>query len=224
MASRDQLSEKQIEILNYIISQQNKNGYPPCVREICEAANLKSTSTIHGHLVRLEKKGYIRRDPSKPRAIEIIKSPLHADTQPEKVLYPEYDSTPASVEVSTIPILGKVAAGAPILAVQNIDDYLTLPLQIIGGSSEGRFALRVKGESMIKAGIMDGDLIIVRQQKTAHNGEIVVALIDDSVTCKRFYKEDRLIRLQPENDAMQPIYVPECSILGKVIGVYRKID
>lgn len=216
------LSTKQQQILNFIIQQQAQRGYPPSVREICEAANLSSTSTVHGHLERLERKGLIRRDPTKPRAIEILYHP-EAEKLPDEEAVPDFNETPP-VEVAQIPIIGKVTAGEPILAVENIEDHFVLPLDILGDDPDKVFMLHVRGESMINAGIYDGDLILVRQQNTAHNGEIVVALIDDSATVKRFFREKEFIRLQPENDLMEPIYVKDASILGKVIGIYRRMD
>ncbi|MBQ7063841.1 MAG: transcriptional repressor LexA [Firmicutes bacterium] len=216
-----ELSAKQQQILNYIIQQQAVRGYPPSVREICEAANLSSTSTVHGHLERLEKKGFIRRDPTKPRAIEILYKPEEeylAEDMPE----PDFVDAPP-VEVAQVPIIGKVTAGEPILAQENIEDHFAIPLQIIESDPDKYFMLRVRGESMINAGILDGDLILVHQQNNARNGEIVVALIDDSATVKRFYREKDFIRLQPENEFMNPIYVKDASILGKVRGVFRTI-
>ena len=182
-----------------------EKGYPPAVREICQAVHLRSTSSVHSHLETLERKGYIRRDPTKPRAIEII----------------DDDFNLARREIVHIPIVGTITAGEPILAVENIEDYFPMQPDFI--SSRDTFMLHVRGESMINAGIMDGDLVIVQQQPTADNGDIVVAMIDDSATVKRFYKEDGHYRLQPENDAMDPIIVPEVSVIGKVIGLYRSM-
>ncbi|MBS4960049.1 MAG: transcriptional repressor LexA [Clostridiales bacterium] len=199
------ISKKQLEILEYIKSCVNEKGYPPSVREICLAVNLHSTSTVHGHLERLEKKGYIRRDPTKPRAIEIL--------DPANILLPKK-------ELVSVPIVGCVTAGAPILAVENIEDTFPLPIEYV--HNEEVFMLRVKGESMIEAGIFDKDLILVRQQQTAENGDIVVALIEDYATVKRFFREDGHIRLQPENPAMSPIIVNDVTIVGKVIGLFRK--
>lgn len=218
---KSELSSKQLQILQYIIDQQAIHGYPPSVREICEAAELSSTSTVHGHLERLERKGFIRRDRTKPRAIEIIRTPDEiADPETASPL-PFTDAPP--VEVAQLPVIGRVAAGEPILAVENVEDHFALPLQVLGGNAEDVFVLTVKGDSMINAGIFSGDQLVVRKQDTARNGEIVVALIDDSVTCKRFFREKEFIRLQPENDSMLPIYVKDASIIGKVIGVYRRI-
>lgn len=197
------ISEKQKEILEYIKQEILKKGYPPAVREICEAVHLKSTSSVHSHLETLEKNGYIRRDPTKPRAIEIIDDTFNLTRR----------------EMVNVPIIGNVAAGQPLLAVQNIESYFPIPAEYM--PNEETFMLKVKGESMINAGILDGDHILVERQSTASNGEIVVALVDDSATVKTYYKEDGHYRLQPENDTMEPIIVNECSILGKVFGVFR---
>lgn len=200
------LSDKQQIILNFLKKETINKGYPPSVREICEAVGLKSTSTVHGHLERLEKKGLIRRDPTKPRAIEIV----------------DDDFQLARREMVNIPIIGKVAAGSPILAVENIEDYFPIPVDYAPNSDA--FMLRVKGESMINVGIFENDLILVQQQSTAKNGDIVVALVEDSATVKTFFKEANQIRLQPENDNMDPIFVTDASILGKVVGLYRTIS
>ena len=197
------ITKKQTEILEYIKSQILNKGYPPSVRDICTAVNLKSTSSVHAHLETLEKNGYIRRDPTKPRAIEIIDDNLNLTRR----------------EVVNVPLIGQVAAGQPLLAVENITSYFPIPAEFI--PKEEVFMLNVKGESMVNAGIYDGDQIIVKQQSTASNGEIVVALVDDSATVKRFYKENGHIRLQPENDFMEPIIVDSCEIIGKVIGLIR---
>ena len=197
------ITKKQTEILEYIKSQILKKGYPPSVRDICTAVNLKSTSSVHAHLETLEKNGYIRRDPTKPRAIEIIDDNFNLTRR----------------EVVNVPLIGQVAAGQPLLAVENITSYFPIPAEFI--PKEEVFMLNVKGESMVNAGIYDGDQIIVKQQSTASNGEIVVALVDDSATVKRFYKENGHIRLQPENDFMEPIIVDSCEIIGKVIGLIR---
>lgn len=201
------LSLRQTNILEFIKQEIRKKGYPPAVREIGEAVGLLSSSTVHGHLQTLEDKGYIRRDPTKPRAIEILDS--SSDIQEAK-------------KVVHIPVLGRVTAGQPILAVENIEGTFPLPADLV--RQDNVFMLRVQGESMINAGILDGDFIIVRQQNEARNGEIVVALIGDEATVKRFYKERTLIRLQPENPAMEPIYSQDVSILGKVVGVYRTLQ
>ena len=197
------ISTKQREILEYIKQEILNKGYPPAVREICEAVGLKSTSSVHSHLETLEKNGYIRRDPTKPRAIEIIDDNFNLTRR----------------EVANVPILGKVAAGQPLLAVENIENYFPIPVEFLPNTDT--FMLTVKGESMINAGIFDGDKILVQSQSDARNGDIVVALVDDSATVKTFYKEDGYYRLQPENDTMDPIIVKECSILGKVFGVMR---
>ena len=197
------ITKKQTEILEYIKSQILNKGYPPSVRDICTAVNLKSTSSVHAHLEILEKNGYIRRDPTKPRAIEIIDDNFNLTRR----------------EVVNVPLIGQVAAGQPLLAVENITSYFPIPAEFI--PKEEVFMLNVKGESMVNAGIYDGDQIIVKQQSTASNGEIVVALVDDSATVKRFYKENGHIRLQPENDFMEPIIVDSCEIIGKVIGLIR---
>jgi len=201
---KKQLTKKQEEILEFIKKRIKEKGYPPAVREICEATGLKSTSTVHGHLTRLEKKGYIRRDPSKPRAIEIVDDEFYVHRN-----------------VVQLPLVGKVTAGEPILAVENIEETMTLPYDLVG--TEDAFLLRVRGDSMIEAGIFDNDIIIVRRQNVAENGDIVVALIDDEATVKRFYKEHNHIRLQPENKAMEPIIVKDVKILGKVIGLIRRM-
>ena len=203
--AREQLSDKQQQILEFIKRRILDKGYPPAVREICEAVNLRSTSSVHSHLETLERKGYIHSDPTKPRAIEII----------------DDDFNLARREIINIPVVGTVTAGEPILAVQNIEDYFPmLPDRI---SNKNTFMLHVRGESMINAGIFDGDLVIVEQQSTAENGDIVVAMIEDSATVKTFYKEDGYYRLQPENDSMEPIIVNEVSIIGKVVGLYRSM-
>lgn len=201
------LSVKQQQILEFIKKEVHDKGYPPSVREICEAIGLKSTSTVHGHLSRLEKKGYIRRDPTKPRAIEVLN--LEPIT--------EYNQ-----ELVHIPIVGTITAGTPILAVENIEDTFPLPVQYV--NNDDMFMLKVRGESMIEAGIFDKDLILVRQQQVAQNGDIVVALIEDYATVKKFYKEKDHIRLQPANSTMSPIIVQDCSVLGKVVGLFRKFN
>jgi repressor LexA len=198
------LGNKQKQIYDYIKDEIKTKGYPPSVREICDAVDLKSTSTVHGHLDRLEKKGYIRRDATKPRAIEIMEDDFYNNRR----------------ELVNVPIVGKITAGAPILAVENIEDTFPIPIEYV--NNDHVFMLNVKGESMIGAGIFDKDLILVKQQPNADNGDIVVALIDDSATVKRFFKEKDHIRLQPENPTMSPIIVNEVSILGKVIGLFRR--
>jgi len=203
----DDLSKKQIEILEFIKSEALKRGYPPSVREICPAVNLKSTSTVHGHLSTLEKLGYIRKDPTKPRAIEIINSY-------DKVELPRK-------EIVNLPIIGEVAAGTPILAAENLED--TFPVAIDSFAQSVDFALHVKGDSMINAGILNGDVIFIKSQNIAKNGDIVVALLEDETTVKRFFKEKNHIRLQPENDLLEPIIVPDVKIIGLVVGVFRKM-
>lgn len=197
------ITQKQSEILEYIKSQILNKGYPPSVRDICTAVNLKSTSSVHAHLESLEKNGYIRRDPTKSRTIEIIDDNFNLSRR----------------EVVNIPLLGQVAAGQPLLAVENITNYFPIPAEYL--PNEDTFMLKVKGDSMVNMGIYDGDQIIVKKQNTAHNGEVIVALVDDSATVKRFYKEEGHIRLQPENDFMDPIIVDDCEILGKVVGLIR---
>lgn len=197
------ITKKQEEILNYIKNEILERGFPPAVREICQAVGLKSTSSVHSHLESLEKNGYIRRDPTKPRAIEILDESFQMLRR----------------EMVNVPVVGTVAAGQPILAEQNIDNYFPIPSEYM--PNEQTFILKVKGESMINAGILDGDSVLVMQQSTADNGDIVVALIEDSATVKTYYKEDGYYRLQPENDAMDPIIVDDCQILGKVFGVFR---
>lgn len=197
------ISAKQQEILEYIKETILSKGYPPAVREICEAVNLSSTSSVHSHLETLEKNGYIRRDPTKPRTIEICDDSFQMVRR----------------EMTSIPMIGRVAAGQPILATENIEGYFPLPVEYVPNTDT--FILKVKGESMINVGIFDGDYIFVEKAKTARNGDTVVALVDDSATVKTFYKEDGHIRLQPENDSMDPIIVENCEILGKVFGVFR---
>lgn len=197
------ISNKQREILEYIKHEILNKGYPPAVREICEAVDLKSTSSVHSHLETLEKNGYIRRDPTKPRAIEILDENFNMLRR----------------EMVNVPVVGQVAAGEPILAAENIDSYFPVPAEYM--PKNPTFMLTVKGESMINAGIFHGDHILVEQKATAENGEIVVALIEDSATVKTFYKEDGYYRLQPENDTMEPIIVNHVQVLGKVIGVFR---
>lgn len=200
------ISSKQREILEYIKQEILNKGYPPAVREICEAVHLKSTSSVHSHLETLEKNGYIRRDPTKPRAIEIIDDNFNLTRR----------------EVVNVPIIGQVAAGQPLLAVENIENYFPIPTEFMPNTET--FMLKVKGDSMINAGIFNGDKILVQKQSDAQNGDIVVALVDDSATVKTFYKEDGHFRLQPENDTMDPIIVNECSILGKVFGIMRFLN
>ena len=197
------ISKKQEEILNYIKNEILERGFPPAVREICQAVGLKSSSSVHSHLESLERNGYIRRDPTKPRAIEILDESFNMIRR----------------EMVNVPIIGTVAAGQPILAEQNIEGYFPIPTEYMPNKQS--FMLKVKGESMINAGIFDGDKVLVKQQATAENGDIVVALVDDSATVKTYYKENGHYRLQPENDSMDPIIVDKCEILGKVFGVFR---
>lgn len=205
--SYGKISKKQQEILEYIKHEIINRGFPPAVREICEAVNLKSTSSVHSHLETLEKNGYIRRDPTKPRAIEIVDDNFNLVRR----------------EMVNVPIIGRVAAGEPLLAIENIESYFPIPAEFMPNSQT--FILNVKGESMVNAGILDGDNVIVEQCSSADNGDMVVALVDDSATVKTFYKEDGYYRLQPENDYMDPIIVRgELQILGKVIGVFRFMD
>jgi repressor LexA len=200
------LSRRQLDILAFIKEEVSQKGYPPSVREIGEAVGLASSSTVHGHLARLEKKGLIRRDPTKPRAIEVLGLE---------------DNIP-SVRSVSIPVIGKVTAGLPISAVENVEEYFPLPEHVVG--DENVFMLSVVGDSMIEAGIFNKDLVVVKQQPTANNGDIIVAMTEeDEATVKRFFKEKNHIRLQPENSSMEPIILQSCTILGKVIGVYRSI-
>lgn len=195
-------SNKQMEIYEFLKNFTELKGYPPSVREICEAVNLKSTSSVHGHLKKLETKGLIKRDPTKPRALEIIENSIN------------------KIEMINIPIIGKVTAGVPILANENVEGIFPVPLSYVKHDKE-LFILNVSGDSMINCGIHHGDLAIIERTPTASNGDIVVALIENEATIKRFYKEDNYIRLQPENDNMKPIIVKDCSILGKLVGLFR---
>lgn len=201
-------SKKQFEILEYIKEKVREKGYPPSVREIGEAVSLKSTSTVHGHLTKLEELGYIRRDLTKPRAIEILDDERYDDIIPKK-------------QVNYVPVIGQVTAGQPILAIENIEENFPVPEEFMGNGTF--FMLRVKGDSMIEAGILDKDFVLVRQESSASNGQMVVAMLDDSATVKTFYKEKDHIRLQPENASMSPIIVDHVSILGIVKGVFRKM-
>ena len=204
--SQGKITDKQREILEYIKEMILKKGYPPAVREICEAVHLKSTSSVHSHLESLEKNGYIRRDPTKPRTIEIL----------------DDDFALTRRELVNVPVIGTVAAGTPILAEQNIEDYLPIPAGILPNKEV--FMLKVKGNSMIEAGIYNGDKVIVAKQPNAENGDKVVALVDDSATVKTFYKENGHFRLQPENSSMDPIILDQVEILGKVIGLFRMMS
>lgn len=197
------LTQKQLEILEYIKSEILSKGYPPSVREICTAVHLKSTSSVHAHLSSLEEKGYIRRDPTKPRTIEII----------------DEEFSPTRREMTNVPIIGTITAGEPILAQENIEDYFPIPVEYLPNAVT--FMLKVRGDSMINAGIYSGDTVIVEQRSTAKNGDIVVAMIGDSATVKTYYKENNYYRLQPENDTMDPIICEQVEILGKVIGLVR---
>ena len=201
--SQGKISAKQKEILEFIKDQILTRGFPPSVRDICEAVHLKSTSSVHAHLETLEKNGYIRRDPTKPRAIEILDDTFNLTRR----------------EVTNVPLVGRVAAGEPLLAQENIENYFPIPVEMLPNNNT--FMLTVKGESMINAGILDGDYVLVEEAHTASNGDMVVALIEDGATVKTFYKEEGVIRLQPENDFMDPIIVRDVQILGKVIGVFR---
>lgn len=201
--SQGKISKKQEEILEYIKSQILVRGFPPAVREICEAVNLKSTSSVHSHLETLEKNGYIRRDPTKPRAIEILDDTFNLTRR----------------EMVQVPIVGRVAAGEPLLAQENIEEYYPIPVDFLPNAE--CFMLKVRGESMINAGILDGDYVVVAKGNTASNGDMVVALIEDGATVKTFYREEGFIRLQPENDSMEPFILEEVEILGKVHAVLR---
>ena len=201
--AQGKISTKQQEILDYIKSQILERGFPPAVRDICEAVHLKSTSSVHSHLETLEKNGYIRRDSTKPRAIEILDEAFNFTRR----------------EMVNVPIVGRVAAGEPLLAEQNIEEYFPIPMEFM--PNRQTFLLKVCGESMINAGILNGDYVLAQEENTAHNGDMVVAMIEDGATVKTFYKEEGVIRLQPENDFMDPIIVPDCTILGKIIGVFR---
>lgn len=199
------LSSRQNAILDFIKKEIRKKGYPPSVREIGEAVGLSSSSTVHGHLAQLEEKGYLRRDPTKPRAIEVLGD----------------DSLIIKKEMVNVPVVGRVTAGQPILAVENVDDTFPLPLDFV--RNDNVFMLSVRGDSMVNAGILDGDYVLVRQQNTARNGDIVVALLNDEATVKTFYKEQDYVRLQPENPVLDPIITRDVTILGKVTGVFRKL-
>ncbi|MCF2682752.1 transcriptional repressor LexA [Faecalicatena contorta] len=201
--AQGKISAKQQEILEYIKSQILERGFPPSVRDICEAVHLKSTSSVHSHLETLEKNGYIHRDPTKPRAIEILDDTFNFNRR----------------EMVNVPIVGRVAAGEPLLAEQNIENYFPIPMDYMPNNQT--FMLKVRGDSMINIGIYDGDFVLVEQTPTARNGEVVVALVEDGATVKRFFKEEGIYRLQPENDALDPIIVSEVQIMGKVIGVFR---
>jgi repressor LexA len=206
------LTDRQREIYDYVVGYVDGHGYPPTVREIGEAVGLASPSTVHAHLANLERAGLLRRDPTKPRALELVG---RERAQPEPV-----------TDVHRLPLVGEIAAGGPLLAEQNIEDYLAVPEPLSRGGEE--FLLRVKGDSMVNAGILDGDIVVVERRPDARNGDIVVALAGDDesadeATVKRFFREDGRVRLQPENDALEPIYAAHVQILGKVIGVFRRV-
>ncbi len=211
----EDLNKRERAILKFIEKQVNEKGYPPSVREIGKAVGLSSTATVHGYIAKLTKKGYIKKEDQKGRTLKLLKGGLEegAKSTPK----PLYNGK----ELVDVPVVGKITAGAPILAVENVTDTFPIPIDFVGNSES--FMLTVRGESMIEAGILDGDYILVKRQNTARNGEIVVALIDDEATVKTFYKEKDHIRLQPENSTMDPIIVPDCKILGKVGGVFRKL-
>lgn len=213
-----ELGKREKDILSFIEKQIKANGYPPSVREIGKSVGLSSTATVHGYLTKLEEKGYIKKENQKGRALKLVKGNKNEDktsnVEESKNFYTDK-------EMVDVPVVGKITAGAPILAVENITDTFPIPLSFVGNAES--FMLTVSGESMIEAGILDGDYILVRKQNTARNGQIVVALIEDEATVKTFYKEKDHIRLQPENDFMEPIILPNCTILGKVIGLYRKL-
>ncbi|MBI5231352.1 MAG: transcriptional repressor LexA [Coriobacteriales bacterium] len=207
MGYQKDLTQRQQQILDYIRGEVHRRGFPPSVREIGEAVGLSSSSTVHSHLSALESKGYIRRDPSKPRALEVL----------------DFRDTERAVDygqVSVVPLVGHVAAGQPILAAENIEQTMPLPTELAGDNT---FILKVRGESMIDAGIFDGDYVVVRQQATADNGDIVVAMLEEDATVKRFFREPDRIRLQPENSAMEPIYARDVSVLGKVVALFRRL-
>lgn len=217
MSNKDfsDLGKREKAILKYIEKQIIANSYPPSVREIGKAVGLSSTATVHGYLEKLEQKGYIKKESQKGRTLRLIKGMLGNDKkQEDKNFY-------SGREMIDVPVIGKITAGAPILAVENVTDTFPIPIDFVGNSES--FMLTVRGESMIEAGILDGDYILVKKQNMANNGEIVVALIEDEATVKTFYKEKDHIRLQPENSTMEPIIVPNCEILGKVAGVFRKL-
>lgn len=207
MEYRAELTRRQREILDFIRAEIHRRGFPPSVREIGDAVGLSSSSTVHSHLAALEAKGFVRRDPSKPRALEVL----------------DYRDTERAVDygaLQSLPVVGSVAAGEPLLAAENIEQTLPLPAEIVGDST---FILRIKGDSMIEAGILDGDFVVVRQQSTANNGDIVVAQLEDDATVKRFFKEEDRVRLQPENAAFEPIYARDVRILGKVTALFRRV-
>ena len=211
------LNKREKAILKYIEKQINKNGYAPSVREIGQAVGLSSTATVHGYLLRLEKKGYVKKEEQKGRTLRLLKGEDGIDRTKKA----EPKNMYTGKEMIDVPVIGKITAGEPILAVENVTDTFPIPIDFVGNSES--FMLTVRGESMIEAGILNGDYILVKRQNTAENGQIVVALIEDEATVKTFYKEKDHIRLQPENSTMDPIIVPNCEILGKVAGVFRKM-
>ena len=213
-SNSNELNKREEAIVKFIEKQIKAKGYPPSVREIGKAVGLKSTATVHGYLNQLQQKGYIKKEEQKGRTLKLLKGGLEGQQTIDKPFY-------SGKEMVEVPVIGKITAGAPILAVENITETFPIPLDFVGNSES--FMLTVSGESMIEAGILDGDYILVKKQNTANNGEIVVALIEDEATVKTFYKEKDHIRLQPENSYMDPILVPDCKILGKVAGVFRKM-
>lgn len=210
MARDRELTDRQRQVLDFIKAEVELKGFPPTVRDIGQAVGLHSSSTVHAHLGALEAKGLIRRDPSKPRALEVLDRGDHAAPLPA-----------ALSNVVQLPVVGSVAAGVPMLAAENVESMMPLPTELV--RDDATFVLKVKGESMIEAGILDGDYVVVRAQPTAHNGEIVVAQIEDEATVKRFFREADRVRLQPENSSMEPIYVRDVTILGKVVAVFRRL-
>ena len=215
----EDLNKREKAILKFIEKQIKLNSYPPSVREIGKAVGLKSTATVHGYLAKLEDKGYIKKESQKGRTLRLLKGVSGEEKKTKEVT--ETKQVYTGKEMVDVPVIGKITAGAPILAVENVTDTFPIPIDFVGNAES--FMLTVRGESMIEAGILDGDYILVRRQNTANNGEIVVALIEDEATVKTFYKEKDHIRLQPENSTMDPIIVPDCKILGKVSGVFRKM-
>ena len=216
--SPDSINSRERAILKYIEKEIEENGYAPSVREIGKKVGLRSTATVHGYVARLTELGYIKKESKKGRTLRLIKNSKGESMENKKVQPKDFYS---GHELVDVPVVGKITAGMPILAVENITDTFPIPIDFVGNSES--FMLTVRGESMIEAGILDGDYILIRKQNTAENGEIVVALIDDEATVKTFYKEKNHIRLQPQNSAMDPIIVPDCQILGKVVGVFRKM-
>ena len=209
------LTKRQQEIFDFIKTYSGQHGYPPTVRDIGKAVGLASSSTVHAHLANLEKAGLLRRDPSKPRAIELLDRALGG------VRDAVAEGVQSVVGRGGLPVVGAVAAGAPVLAEENIEDYVSVPAE--AGGESGQFILRVKGESMIEAGILEGDFVVVREQDTATDGEIIVALVGEEATVKRFFRESDHIRLQPENSSMEPIRTRDVRILGRVVGLFRSV-